>query len=290
MRLLDLYCSLYRPQKLIGRASSTGIQYRHAIAVFGPDAELSEVSDASFAEFMQRRLDTGISRASVNKERRHLMALFNFAAKRGLMVRRPDVPAIPEHRRIPRAWTIGEIGLMLMSAEREKYCVGQVKAAAFWRAFILALYDTGVRKSALLNAKPDDYAPDTRMLWIRAENQKRLDERVLPLSQQTADALAEIAGPWKWLFPWPHDRYRNAVWKTLNAHFRRILTRAELPATGKFFHKLRASQASYVELVSPGSAQSQLGHTSPIVTRRYLDPLILAGVSQSRLVDRLPRP
>lgn len=286
MRLRELFENLYRPQKLIGRASSTLIQYRHAIQAAG-NPDLSDVSDATFAEFMQQRLDEGLSRPSVNKERRHLMALFNFAVKRSLLPRKPDVPAVAEYHRIPRAWTVAEIGSMIDAARVERRQIGPVLAPDFWAAFLLTLYDTGVRKSALLKAKPGDCDHKRRFIWIRAENQKRGDERILPFSEQTAAALAKIAGPWEWLFPWPHDRYRNTGWKTLNEHFRRILERAGLGTTGHYFHKFRASQATYTEMMTPGSAQYVLGHCSARVTAKYLDPLILA---ESRLVDRLPRP
>lgn len=288
MHLSELFENAYRPQRLIGRADGTLIQYRHAIAMFG-NPPLDSITDSSFADFMQRRLNEGVSRPTVNKERRHLMALFNFAAKRSLLPRKPDVPPVAEYRRLPRAWTVSDIGRMIAAAKlnTKRFRQWDVSHGDFWTAFILLLFDTGIRKSALLKAKPADADLQRRFIRIHAEHQKRMNEQVLTFSQQTADALAAIAGPWDYLLPWPFDRYKATGWKRLNTHFRRILARAGLSTAGKYFHRFRASRASYGELSAPGSAQVVLGHADIATTRRYLDPLILA---ESRLVDLLPRP
>lgn len=210
---------------------------------------------------------------------------------------------------------------MLESARQETGSVARVPAALFWRAFILTLWDTGCRKGALLKAAPNDFSPTRMLLWIRAENQKRRNEQVFPLSRQTVEALAAMivaqqprnesatdkcgkiphlqhpnsdarnesatVAQQERLFPWQRDGFKGSQYRSLNRHFRRILKRAGLPTTGKYFHRFRASRASYGELTAAGSAQSVLGHADVATTRRYLDPLILC---ESRLVDRLPRP
>jgi integrase len=55
----------------------------------------------------------------------------------------------------------------------------------------------------------------------------------------------------------------------------KILERAGLPKDRRCkFHKIRKTTASYYEAAG-GSAQRLLDHSSPAVTRKYLDPRIV---------------
>lgn len=290
MRLLDFFESLYRPLRLVGCSEKTTEQYRLAVARIG-NPDLDTLNDVLLGTFAESRLAAGRSASTVNKELRHVKALWRFAVRRKLITDQPDFRAIPEPHRVPRGWTVTEVSAMLESARQEHGMVGGIPAGVFWRAFILTLWDTGCRKGALLKARPDDFSPTRMLLWIRAENQKRRNEQVFPLSRQTVEALAAMTvhcqPDRQRLFPWQRDGFKGSQYRSLNRHFRRILKRAGLPTTGKYFHRFRASRASYGELTAAGSAQSVLGHADVATTRKYLDPLILC---ESRLVDRLPRP
>lgn len=297
MMLTDLFRQQYVPLRLLGRSPRTLQYYTWSIRAFGTflghPATLDDLTDENLAGFAQSFLARERSPATANANLRPLKVLWNFARKRRLLATVSELSKVPEYGRVPRAWTVEEIGAMLKSARLERGTIGHVAAAVFWVALLLAFFDTGVRKSALLKCRPRDFCPVRRLLWVRAENQKQRREQVFALSDQTCAAICNLDPPGtdchlrEWLFPWDKDRWSKTHWPALDRAFKRILRRAKLEDAGKFFHKFRASHASYVELAIPGAAQHVLGHSSPEVTRRYLDPII---VSQSRLVDRLPRP
>lgn len=295
MLLADLFRQQYVPLRLLGRSPRTVAYYLESLAAYSRflqhPARLGDLTDANLAAFGQSYLDKQRSPATANANLRPLKVLWNFAATRKLIAARYELPRIPEYYRVPRGWTVTEVSAMLESARQEHGMVGGIPAGVFWRAFILTLWDTGCRKGALLKARPDDFSPTRMLLWIRAENQKRRNEQVFPLSRQTVEALAAMTvhcqSTRARLFPWQRDGFAGSQYRSLNRHFRRILKRAGLPTAGKYFHRFRASRASYGELTAAGSAQSVLGHADIATTRRYLDPLIIA---ESRLVDLLPRP
>lgn len=295
MLLADLFRQQYVPLRLLGRAPRTVAYYLESLNAYSRflqhPARLADLTDANLAAFGQSFLDRNRSPATANANLRTLKVIWNFARKRKLVADAYELPRLPEYARVPRGWTVTEVSAMLVSARQETGSVARVPAALFWRAFLLTLWDTGCRKGALLKAAPNDFSPTRMLLWIRAENQKRRNEQVFPLSRQTVEALAAMTvhcqPDRQRLFPWQRDGFKGSQYRSLNRHFRRILKRAGLPTTGKYFHRFRASRASYGELTAAGSAQSVLGHADVATTRKYLDPLILC---ESRLVDRLPRP
>jgi integrase len=82
--------------------------------------------------------------------------------------------------------------------------------------------------------------------------------------------MAVARGPEDTAIPW--DRHPTYVYNRLKI----ILKRAGLPHGRKDkFHKVRKTTASYYEAAG-GSAQRLLDHSSPAVTRRYLDPRIVS--------------
>lgn len=293
MLLADLFRQQYVPLRLLGRSPRTVAYYLESLAAYSRflshSATLDDLTDASLAAFGQSYLDRKRSPATANANIRPLKCLWNFARKKKLVAVPYELPRIPEYYRVPRGWTVTEVSAMLESARQEVGTVSGGPAPAFWRAFILTLWDTGCRKGALLKAAPDDFSPTRMLLCVRAENQKRRNEQVFPLSRQTVEALAAMTVHCQSsrLFPWQRDGFAGSQYRSLNRHFRRILKRAGLPTTGKYFHRFRCSRASYGELTAAGSAQAVLGHCDIATTRKYLDPLILC---ESRLVDRLPRP
>lgn len=96
------------------------------------------------------------------------------------------------------------------------------------------------------------------------------------------------------LFPWPFDPTRDtskARWITLRRRYRKILIRAGV-AHGEhdLFHKIRRTSATFLADATGDAreAQRHLGHSSPQVTARYIDPRKLRKGTIA--ADLIPRP
>jgi hypothetical protein len=70
----------------------------------------------------------------------------------------------------------------------------------------------------------------------------------------------------------------------------KICKRAGLPQNRRSkFHRIRKTTASFYQAAG-GSAQSLLDHSSPAVTRRYLDPRIVAPKPAHELLPKVGAP
>lgn len=293
MPLLGFYEIHYRPLKQMGRSYLTSDLYLEAIRMFeeflGHRASLRDLDDATMSRWCQKRLEQGKSPATVNKHLRHLLALWRFASSYPIRLEMPRVRPAAEFRRDPRAWTLEEMRRLIDSASREPGRVGDMNAGIFWKSLVLTLYDTGARKSVVLNLSPRHVDLSGCTILLPADLQKQKRDQTVTIDPHTAVLLRSGWNPQRrWAFPWPHDRYPRSTWTCLNRHFRKIVERAEVPMdTRDLFHRIRKTHASYAELVRPGSATHSLGHASPRVTQRhYLDPRI---VGKDERIE-LPRP
>lgn len=83
------------------------------------------------------------------------------------------------------------------------------------------------------------------------------------------------------MFPW--DKSYTYLWGRMGV----ICKRAGLSDNRRSkFHRIRKTTASYYQAAG-GSAQALLDHSSPAVTRRYLDPRIVAPQSASELLPKV---
>lgn len=225
------------------------------------------------------------SSATANKHRSYLLAILRFARRRKLFSGDwlDDLERLPEPRRIPRAYTIAEIERILSAANSLPGEICGLPRRLWKRAFILTLYDTGLRVGAGLMLRTADLDLAERTVIARAETQKQRADQWFRLSEQTVAAVAAIWCPHRErLFPWPFARI------TLNRRAKRLCRAAGVRCggTSNVFHPLRKSTASYFQAAG-GNATAQLGHSGAAVTAAYLDPRI-CGAKQA--ADVIPRP
>lgn len=276
--------SQYVPLELPQGSDSTIRQYliqlRHWGKHLGREPVLSDFSDDAMASFL-RSMMRGRSPATVNKCRSHLLALWRFCARRGLVREWPSVNSLREPSRSPRAWTIEELRLLIAACEKTVGWIGPVLANAWWIALVRVLWDTGERISAVMALRWDDIDLDGGWVTYRAETRKfGLEDALHKLKPVTIKALRAIELPRRELvFLWPFGK--GYLWK----RFAQILARAGLPHGPKDkFHKIRRSVASHAE-ANGGDATKILRHKSRNVTLGYLDDRII-GAPQA--VDVLP--
>lgn len=254
----------------------------------GHHVEVHELSRDLLCRFLRRRLTT-CSAFTVKRNRAHLIQLWREAAEEGLVTPPPKIPAIKLPKPVPRAISLDVITRLLGAAGCQTSLMRntQTPSSLFWRAAILFIYDVGVRLTAMLDIERGDIDITNRIVVLRHDSAKTMLGQVLDFSEQTAEAIGDLmqANGGKHVWEWPYRK--RMIW----LHFKRLMVAAGLqPENGVAFHALRKSHASYTMLVSDQeTARKRMGHTSALMTERYIDPRIIVANS-ARLADRLPRP
>ncbi len=277
MNLQDLFDRMYRPLRLRGRSANTTRLYGCTIRAFakwlGYTPTTDDLTDLTLSQYLDHRA-AHRSPYTAEKERSQLCSLWRFAADRGIVTTRPEVPPAPLPDRVPRAWTLGELGAIYRAAAATRGAVGSVPAGVWYSALVSVLWETAERIGAVMECRPDDF--DGTHLHVRAEYRKGgKRDRVYRLSSRTCGLVTQARGANR-LLEWPLSR--TLLW----AKYADIVARAGL-GRGRHlsFHALRRSAASHYA-ARGGDPVQLLDHSSPRITHRwYLD---------RRMTDRGPAP
>ena len=284
LTLRKFFETIYRPRKIPGCKDGTSHKYnilfRHLERHMGREPMVSDLTEDVFASYVAERLP-GRSPATVDGEQAKLLALANYAAKKGYLPEVPDVAPIKVYKRIPIACTVDEIGRWLTAAGKVKGDINGIPARLYWTCLFMVLYDTGARQGAARSLRWEDYQPDIPALLLRAETQKQKTDQLLKIANDTAAVLETIRKPERELiFPWPfHGAY-------FYAHVKRILNAAGLPnGRREQCQKIRRTTLSLMH-ARGGDATMQAGHSSSDVTRKsYLDT-----TGAKHAAEIIPRP
>lgn len=290
MLLRDFFNSHYLPIRLIGGSENTVEQYGNAVNRFAVyldrEPTLDDLDDGTLAAVAQWIVADRRSPATANKWLRHMTALARLAHKKGFRASLPEVGKLPEPDECPAAWTVDHVSQLLAAAKYRRGEIAGVDAAIWWRGVILFAYDTGARIGAIMRCKTENVDLERRTALLRGETQKKRRFQLCTFSRDTAEALVPIRQARLLLFGLDYDDDRRR--RSLFARFRRLVVAAKLDPTEGLFHRLRRTRATYGEIVAPGSATADLGHSSRSVTvRSYIDARLLPP---SNVVDSLPRP
>lgn len=279
MKLNELLDDLYVPLK--GVSARTQKLYQMTIGSYGEflgcEPTIEHLAEVPVARFLQQRMAERAA-ATAAKDRAQLRALWEFAARRGIVDQFPTLRTIRVPERIPEAWTIGQMQQLLQSASEATGCVGGVPACDFWPALILVCFETGERISAVLGLRWSDVTDDA--VIFRAETRKRATRDIYRgITPTCREHLEAIRRDRDLVFWW--DRCPTDIFRHLNI----ITKRAGLPHDRRSkFHRIRRTTASYAAAAGV-DAQKLLDHASPTTTRRYLDPRI---VKPPQACDVLP--
>lgn len=269
------------------RSQLTRDQYTFALRDFGEAlrrfpivADLTEEAIAELRRLLQSR---GLAIRTINERVGRLISLWRFLAERGIVRNFPPRHRIPEPKRAPQAWTVGQMQQILAALSAAKGYVDGIPEGAWWRSLILAMWSSGERITALLSARWEFYDHETGYLLIPAEHRKgQYRDGVYRMDDPAKESIDAIHLPARVLiWPWPKDR--SYLW----IRYGSLLKRAGI-ASGRYsgFHKIRRSVASHYELAG-GDASRLLGHSDRRITEKsYIDPRI-ARTPQA--ADRLPR-
>ena len=236
--------------------------------LLGRTPETTDLEELAVARFLQHRVRTK-SAATAAKDRAQIRAIWEFCARRRLCETWPQVPRIIVPERVPEAWLIDELQRVIDAARQEPFTYCGFSGSLVFPAILLTAYSTGERIGGIMGLLCRDVRGCS--VIFRAESRKGGRRDVFrDISVACADALLAVKrGPDDTAIPW--DRHETYVYNRLDI----ILRRAGLPHGRRDkFHKVRKTTASYYQAAG-GSAQQLLDHSSPSVTRRYLDPRIV---------------
>lgn len=287
--LLHQLFSEYRSTRLLTAKPHTVRKYRYAIGRFerwiGHVPQVIHLSDVTLAEFRFALITDGLARATANSYVQHLVALWNYAWRRGYVSTGPTIKDLPEIHREPVAFDVDQIGRILEATRVAKYDIAGIPANMWWRALFLVLYDTGWRVGAAMSVQWSDVRPGDQTVMVRGENQKSLKDSRKPVSNEAITALLAIQEPRRRLV-WPWDRHPGYFWTKA----REIFLAANIPDDRRFrMHCFRKTHGTLVAArLGDHAAADSLQHSSVQTFRRhYRDASKIDG---QNVLDALPRP
>ncbi len=239
--------------------------------------------------YKQERLDAGMSPYSINRELRALKGLLNHARKGKLIAELPAgleplrTNALPE----PEPYTAEERAVLISKPSDPRA-----------RAYYLLAFAAGLRYQEIAWLRWEDFEPakddpdGTILVHIRPKEDKGPEGEVIeawsPKNRQRRVALLDretwailekyretcgekyridpnVESPW--VIPGRHGaRFRNPT-----KFLRQAAQEAEVYRKGKLIHAARHSFGTTMAQIAPlRDVQVMMGHSSPLVTERYL--------------------
>lgn len=287
--LLNVFRSKFRPVRMRQATAGTAQHYERTIELLysfaGRELTCNELTDELVENFLSDCFERGVKAGTCNHYRADLLAFWRFAWKKRLTDDLPrDVPKLKVEQQLVDAWTTDELSRIIDAASQLDGNVCDIPAKVWWPAFVLTIYDTGLRFNALMLRKTSDLDFNTGWLSVDASDQKQRKGQALKLHEDTLRLVRTMQpADREFLFPWAfvcshsiRDQYRN------------ILQAAGLPHTSRdLFHKLRRTSATFLAAVTDeNTASKHLGHSSVSVPRRYLDPRQMQTVAAADLISR----
>jgi integrase len=285
MTLNELF-ELYRAKQLRFKSDNTVRLYRHTLKSFtitlGRVPTIADLDSDTVELHMERIIKKGGSPASANKDRSQLLALWRFAAAKGIVTLWPTVAIMREPETVPMGWMPHEVTSLLNACKQADGTIGSVHASLWWTALVRVLLDTGERIGAVRPLKKTHLQGG--WLLVPAEFRKgRRRDRLYPLQPPTVQSVLAVSNANRvddLIFHW--DRADTYIY----ARFSEILERAGLPTDSRSkFHRIRRTVASAVAQAG-GDPTAALDHASPKTTKKYLDPRIVGSVPVSDILAR----
>lgn len=249
----------------------------------GRSVKVRECTTDLLCDWMHARLKA-VTRVTVKVDRGNIITLLRFAQREGLIPSVPDIPTIKQERKNPSAWTIQEVGELLKASSRLTGYMRDLPITRRWwfTAFLLLLYDSGLRVASALTLRTEDVWLDRKTARVRASTDKTWSDRVFCLSDALVELLAEGMGGRELAFPYPW--HRRQIWRDLAS----IREAAGVPHGREYgFHRMRKTHCTQAVIhVGWEAARRSLGHSCESMTKSYVD---MSQVQQA-LRLQLPTP
>lgn len=252
----------------------------------GRQATLEDFTDLTMAQYLRWRAKTPrkgrlVAPATVAKDRAHLVALANLAARKRLIPEFVEFPRMRVPTRPPRGYTVDEISAIVRAAKHRRGSVGPVPAAWLWVTLPYAAFETGERVGGLLRVRWQEVDLQRRVITVLGEGRK---DHVTTIERSISGTLADFLrlqqrADRDLVWPWLEHRREYSIYTSLA----KLCRQAGVQPRG--FHAIRKASGSYVKAAG-GDATEHLGHANPRTTQKhYLDTRITGRQSA---LDYLP--
>jgi integrase len=179
-------------------------------------------------------------------------------------IRRRKVMRVALPERIPLAWTVDQAKRLLAACDRltGHHAATGIRRRDYWRSFVLAAWDTGLRGCDLRRLRVDVVvgAPGGRLVHVQHKTKKKV---AVTMRSETIQAIHQTIPPERELV-WP-------LWGRLELfrrEARRLVRFGGLPGSLKC---LRSGSGTAVERESRGRGHEHLGNTRKVFEASYLD-------------------
>lgn len=253
---------------------------------------VADLSDVGVVEMMAWLVAMGRARATANKNRRTVNAIWRYAVEVEILETLPKNKPYRVEQKEPWCWSSDQLKLILQVAADMPGKVGPVEASTWWPAFAGFLYSTGVRINAALKVPTENLNLATGFVKIPAAVQKQKKDQLVDLFPSTIAALDKLRLAQRGVPTLLGDWTMRT--ETLTDHWKRLLVAAgfypDVPSVPKeaCFHSMRRTVAT--RLYEKGGielAQQRLGHSDAKVTWRYIDA---HSKKMPRVSELLPDP
>jgi len=216
--------------------------------------------------YLVAEFERGLAPATRKNRRRMLLTLWAWLADEGeapAPPRRRIAPA-PRFDPVPHAWTPDEVRRLLAAAAGLPGSLASIPARAYWRAFVLVSWDSGLRGCDVRRLRVGDLCGCQVIRQVKAAGKPVL---IRLRAETLASVRATFPPDRELLFPLGRSIHS---WRRRAA---RLVARAQL-AGG--IGRLRSSTGTAAEIAAPGRGHEHLGNTREVFERHYLDRRLLS--------------
>lgn len=230
------------------------------------NAQAVDLYKARRAKEAGLKKDSIVSSATINKELRHLRAVFNVAERWGMLNRAPKVKMLRELERDPEFVDDETFAKLYEAANTMVRPAGpHYSAPEWWQAVLTFCYLTGWRIGETLSLRRDDVDLATGKVFLPAEKTKGKRDVTIELHPLAIDHLRTVLSFEPLVFVWPHHE------RTLWADFAKLKEAAGLEFAGAF-HRLRFGFATMnADNVPADVLQRLMRHQAASTTARYIN-------------------